>query len=115
MITKKRLASLCIMMVTLSLSACGHVAIKDFEICSDIGEQGATCDYFLPPAEPHDFEKNEWDDKRFGQFCISSDAFGDIKRELEELCSTHQVTCDYETRKAMRDFFAKIERMKKRI
>lgn len=77
----------------LLLSSCSHVAIKDEQLCADMGSQGATCDNIFTNA-PIDFGKSDWDDKRFGMLCMSSDAFGDIKQELEQLCSVSG-KCDY--------------------
>lgn len=68
------------------LTSCSQVPIKDELVCADMGSQGATCDYMLHAA-PSDIPKSQWDDKRFGQFCISSDAFADFKSEIEKLCS----------------------------
>jgi hypothetical protein len=95
----------------LTLSACSQVKIKDFQVCGDIGTQGATCDNFLT-EHPVDIRQPEWDDYRFGMLCISSDSFGELKREIEQLCSAHANQCDYETQKQMKSFFKRMEKLK---
>lgn len=96
-------------MAVILCSGCGHVAIKDAQVCADMGSQGATCDNIFTSA-PIDFGKSDWDDMRFGMFCMSSDAFGDIKQEIESLCSVSG-KCDYPTMQAV---FSRLDRLKVR-
>lgn len=74
------------MALSLLISACAAVDVNDFEACADMGTAGATCAHFLT-TETRDIEKSQWDDERFAQLCISGDAYADIKREIESLCS----------------------------
>jgi hypothetical protein len=76
-----------------------------------MGTIGATCDHFLK-SEPRDIPKAEWDDFRFAQLCISSEAYADVKREIEQLCSSRPNLCDYQTKEALYAFFARMEKLK---
>lgn len=95
---------------TLTLSGCTSVKIKDFPVCADIGTQGATCDNFLT-SNPKVIPQPVWDDVRFGQLCIKSDDFGELKREIEQLCSSRRDLCDYETEQAIHAFFQRMDRL----
>ena len=79
------------------------------EVCGDMGSQGATCDHFLT-SQPRDIDKNAWDNERFGQLCISPDAWADLKREIEQLCSVSK-ECDYQTEQKMKAAVARINRL----
>jgi hypothetical protein len=92
-------------------ASCAQVKIMDAQVCADIGSQGATCDNFLT-SKPVDIPQPEWDDRRFGQLCISGSAFADIKREIEQLCSANAARCDYETEQAMHDFFTRMDKLR---
>lgn len=81
----------------LSLGSCARplanipVPIKDMVLFVDKGDAGAVSFNFLTPGENH-YSKSDWDSLRFGMVCESPEAFGNIKAELEKLCS--EVKCD---------------------
>lgn len=84
----------------LLLSSCGHVPIKDEEFCSPIPDNlGATCDNFLT-ANQQILDEDQWlalqaNWQKAGNAteCTTSGTVGDIKAELEKLCSV--APCDY--------------------
>jgi len=84
-----------LILLSVLLTACSSIIIKDELGCADIGSQGATCAHLFSP-DTKDIPKPEWDDIRFGQICFSSDAVGDFKQEIESLCSECNC-CDYPT------------------
>lgn len=96
----------CITTAMLILSACGSVAVKDETFYFDEGISGAHVVHFLTPGTS-DLTQPQWDGIREGMVCMSSDGFGDFKKEFEQLCS--HVTCDYQTKKTLEDFFDRVE------
>jgi hypothetical protein len=96
----------CITMGMLTLNACGSVAVKDETLYFDEGSSGAHVAHFLTPGTS-DIEKDQWDFLREGMVCLSAQAFGDFKKEFEQMCTL--ITCDYQTRQIMNDFFARME------
>jgi hypothetical protein len=107
----RRLALSASLTALFAFSGCSTVKIEDFEYCNDLGFQGAACDRFLTD-KPRRIDKDEWDDLRFGQYCMSGTAYAGIKREIEQLCSSRRDICDYETEQAMRAFFKRMDRLK---
>lgn len=101
-------------MVQLLLSNCA-IQIRDHQFCSPIpvitqadGTKiylGATCDNFLSEHQlilsQDDWEKlqADWLEQGMSTECTSSDTLGDIKAELEKLCS--RTRCSYQTIQAI--------------
>lgn len=78
------------------LSGCGGVQIHDEQFCSPVpGGLGAVCDNFLTSNQlildqaAWEAMQASWD----GVECTSSKTLGDIKTELEQLCS--KTPCTY--------------------
>ncbi len=70
-----------------------------------MGSAGATCEHMLV-SKPRDIDAVHWDDERFGQLCITPDAYADIKAELEALCSLSK-ECVYETSPSLDKLYRK--------
>lgn len=70
-----------------------------------MGIDGASCFHTLT-TEQRDIPKIQWDEERFGQLCMKSQAFADFKAELEQACSPNR--CTYDQFKALRDFFDRV-------
>lgn len=93
-------------MLLLSLSGCA-IKIKDSTFCSPIpGGYGAVCDNFIT-HKPETLSESEWqariiswEAKGWALECTTSDAVGNLKSELEQLCS--RTTCDNDTSDAVR-------------
>lgn len=101
---------LCLLTVAMpTLSGCGHVSVKDEILYFDEGPSGAHFKHFLT-SEEGNLDKSSWDDIREGYVCMSSDAFGDFKKEIEQLCT--KVKCDYTTLQALEQVFAYVEQRK---
>lgn len=73
-------------MALLTLSACGSVAIKEETFYTDAGDQGAVVSHFFS-TDSSVMGRAAWDSIREGMTCMSPDAIGDIKKEIEQLCS----------------------------
>lgn len=99
------------MMAALTLNACGSVEIKDELVCGDMGSRGATCDW-MQHSDPIDYDKNHWDDIRFGEFCVSSDAYADLKSEIEKLCSLNHSSCTYPSSPSLNRLYQRVKALK---
>jgi len=105
------------MALGVSLSACA-VHINDMQFCSPIpGNLGSVCDNFLTSnqkiltQEEWTALQNEWMSKGLSVECTNSEALGNIKREIESLCSKAQ--CDYQTKTAILNGLSKIQNLGK--
>lgn len=93
-------------MGALGLSSSCSVQIKDEQWCAPIpGDMGAVCDNFLTSNQKLLVEQ-EWLDLQASWVaqgevteCTSSQTLGDVKAELEKLCSATK--CDYQTQQAV--------------
>ena len=105
-------------MVALPLFSGCAVTIKDFQVCSPIpGNLGSTCDNFLT-SNPIDLTEEQWialqaswNSAGNAVECVSSQTIGDIKTELEKLCSLTK--CNFEAQKAVTEALKKIENLGK--
>lgn len=99
----------------LILNSCGHVAIFDKEQCVDEGSLGAHCAHFYSPAA-RDIGQPDWDNTRFGWFCMDPSDTVEDKKESEELCSIKGVTCDYQAQSRIQEYihqgFVKAQELK---
>lgn len=59
--------------------------MPNLEVCRDKGELGAHC-AFTNAGESYDLEKDEWDNRRFGQFCLSEEDFAADTKFAEQAC-----------------------------
>ncbi len=82
----------------LNLSACAHLGgtanILDKEQCVDEGSLGAHCAHEYTNQQ-RDIPQPDWDNTRFGWFCMDPSDTVEDKKEAEELCSIDGVTCTY--------------------
>lgn len=86
------------MLLIVSLSAivsCGHVTVKDKEVCADLGVAGAACSTTFT-SQRRNFSKANWDRERVGYMCMKASAYSDGEDSLDELCRTTNL-CDFET------------------
>ena len=91
--------------MALLLQASSCVQIKDFQACALIpGNLGATCDNFLT-SNQQIYDEVEWESllaswnaQGDAAECMPSSALGNLKAEIEQLCSVE--TCDDQTVKA---------------
>jgi hypothetical protein len=102
-----RLRLLAVTTAALLLSSCA-VPISDFQYCVDLGPEGAACNNFLTQA-PLTVPEPQWDQVREGEFCINASAYGNIKRELEDLCS--KTECTYAQKQQVNKAISLIDRM----
>lgn len=112
-----RVRSLMMMAVLLlSLSSCA-TAIKDEQFCSPLpGNLGATCDNFLTSNQLILTEDQwqalmaQWIADGNAVECTTSETVGDIKGEIEKLCSgvPWPYTCDYATKSVIINGLTKV-------
>lgn len=94
------------------LNGCTTIKIKDDEICGDKGTLGASCFRMLSEGSRR-IPKQQWDDERFGQLCMSSNAFGELKAALLKLCESTK--CTFEDVKSIQNFGAKVDSFKRGV
>lgn len=88
-------------MGTLLLTDCQKVKVKDFQACSPFPPNlggGATCDWLLH-KEQLNLDSAQWDAKlaSWGPIeIIQATSFGDLKGEIEKLCSLVKCEQDQE-------------------
>jgi len=83
------------------------VTIKDHTYFADMGDLGALEFHTFSPEEK-DISKPEWDKKRFGMVCSSTDVFSENKANILKLCYDNP-RCTVEQAQALENFFTKIE------
>lgn len=101
-------------LITLS-SGCA-VPIKDFRYCSPVpGNLGAVCDNFLTDNQTI-LDQSQWlalqaEWIAAGQAieCTQSQTVGDLKKELEKLCSV--TTCAYEVEQQVKQIVSSLEKI----
>lgn len=114
-ITKQLNLLLCILTVQLILSSC-TVHITDEPFCALIPfNNGAVCDNLLT-SNPETLNQDQWVERQsewmsngWAVECTTSHAIGDIKAEIEKLCS--KTKCDYDTQKAITEGLAKVQNL----
>ena len=104
-------------MAALLLNSCA-VQIHDETFCSPIpGNLGAVCDNFLTPNQQILTEDGwvelqaTWAAQGEATECTQSGTLGDIKEEIEKLCTIAK--CNYPTKKALLDGLNKIQNLGK--
>lgn len=102
MISKARLVNLFTMTALLLLSSC-TVQIKNQRWYGDEGPKGAVWFETLTDEKGH-IDKQTWDIQRIGMACTDTDTFGEIKKEIEKLCSIGK-HCRYQDVKQTLDKF----------
>lgn len=99
-------------LILLFLVSCTSVPVYDSEVCGDLGTAGASCFHTLT-TDARDIKKADWDQERFGQLCITSQTFADIKASIEKLCSVSTtVRCSYEVKHMLESLQKKIDSVK---
>lgn len=86
------------LMVQLNLSGCGSVSIKEEDFYTDAHPNGAILSHFYDTTISY-IGDAAWDQLREGMICISADTFGDLKTEIEQLCS--DAKCDKSVQKKL--------------
>lgn len=101
-------------------TSCAHVPIKDEQFCAVIpGGLGATCDNVFTAhqiilTEPEwQALQAEWASHGQATECTQASTIGDIKAEIEKLCS--EVDCDYPTQQKIIKGLSKVQRMGKYV
>jgi hypothetical protein len=94
-------------MATSLVSGCA-VQIKDEPLYVDEGALGAVEVHLFTPGST-DISESQWAALRFGMVCMSAQSFGDIKLEIESLCS--KASCDEQTTQAMQNIIQILERV----
>ena len=113
-----RLSSTTTAALLLSNGGCA-VQIADFQACSPIpGGFGAVCDNFLT-KNPETLTQDQWNQLQSTWIsqgeaveCVTSTSIGNIKKEIEKLCS--ETKCDYPTQSAIIEGLNKIEALGKK-
>jgi hypothetical protein len=83
-------------LVSLILSGCGGVQIKDHVVFGDKGRHGATAVHTLfTDIAPVHIPLLQWNAMRLGMACISVDDLSQIQQTIDELCTKHTGACNY--------------------
>jgi len=90
-------------------SGCAKIELKDLEVCGDAGSLGASCVRMLSGKE-RDLDKATWDKERFGQLCMTSDAFAEIKKAILKFCESQPKRCEKEVVKEADEIEKKLDR-----
>lgn len=101
-----RLLQLFILMAGFSLisSGCvGHIPVLDKEKCVDEGSLGAHCAHEYSGGE-RDIPQPDWDNTRFGWFCMDVDDTLESKKEWEMVCSLKGVSCDLQGQQRVQSY-----------
>ena len=105
-----------VMMGLLLLSSCA-VQIKDEQFCSPVPNGlGAVCDNFLT-SNPLVLNQTQWEQLQLqwqnsgeATECTQSKTLGDIKEEIEKLCS--MTKCDYDAKSQLLKGLEKIQNLR---
>ena len=109
-IVKNYVTLLCL---TVLLSSCAEIKIKDSEFCGDKGRLGATCFKTLS-GSTREIPLADWDVERFGMMCSSASTFSGWKSAIQKLCE-YSGRCTYKTEERVKKFGRKIRKFKKEI
>jgi hypothetical protein len=103
---KKTLKLSLISSLTLLLSSCSSVDIKDNEWCVIAGIDGAYCFHTLSDKE-RDLTYDEWKFVSRGWLAGSPEAFANLKEAIDKLCS--DAKCNYEIEQLVQSVFKKVD------
>lgn len=96
----------------LTVVSCGHITVKNTEVCGILGADGAHCANTLTP-DTRDLTKEEWDAiSAYRYVAMPIEAYAEWKKIQEYLCHESNL-CDYETVKQLRAFDDKYEDMRR--
>ncbi len=71
-----------------------------------MGDLGASCAN-TQNDNTRDLTKQEWDEERFGQLCMTADSFIEIKKTIEKLCASTK-KCTYEELQSLNKLMEKL-------
>lgn len=108
----KLLATLLIVLLSAVTVSCGHVTVKDKEVCADLGGVGAHCAHTYI-TQRRDIPKPNWDRERVGWMCMRAEDFSDAEDSIDELCRTTKL-CDFETKDEIKKFKARMSPLVKK-
>ena len=110
----KELAMLLIVLLSATVSGCGHVKVFDKEVCADLGVAGGHCAFTIAnPPKRRDIAKPEWDKERIGWMCMRAEDFSDAEDAIDSLCRSTNL-CDYETKESLKTFRANTDAVAKK-
>lgn len=66
------------------VSGC-QLEVPNTEVCRDKGALGARCNW-TEVGEPRDISFEEWEVFRFGNFCMTEEAFAKHQKFIEQAC-----------------------------
>lgn len=109
---KKQKNFLVLSLVLTFLSGCaGSITVHNFTACAIApGHTGVVCDDFLDNHQVV-LDEQEWSALQPGWIAISSEAFGDLKVEIEDTCN--QLNCSYDQKVTIQDFFKRVDALKR--
>lgn len=90
------------------VSACARLTVPNIEVCRDKGALGAHCS-FTNVDVTRDISRADWDNERFGQFCMNEKEFARNQLFFEQACELMK-NCDVETLK--KEFLEFLKRSK---
>lgn len=109
----KVLSLMTMAVLAISTSSCA-VAINDAQFCSPMpGGVGAVCDWFLSSNQQiltgpqWSTLQDKWQSSGLAVECTTSKTLGDLKKELEKLCSL--APCDYAVKQQIVNGLNKIQ------
>lgn len=112
---RTRLSFILMALTTLTASGCA-IQIHDFQYCSPIpGAIGAVCDNFLTDNQLILDEAQwlalqaQWMAQGQSVECTTSQTVGDLKAEIEKLCSVTR--CTYKTRQQVRQIVSRLRKI----
>jgi hypothetical protein len=84
-------------LLSLVLSACSQIQVKDYTLYGDEGNFGAVAAHtLLTNIPPKLIAKPDWDKLRVGMACIDAASFADIQATVDKLCAKHPGECNYQ-------------------
>ena len=109
-----RLVRPLIVLLSVTVSACGHVKVFDKEVCADLGVAGGHCAFTLAnPPKRRDIEKPAWDKERVGWMCMRAEDFSDAEDSIDSLCRSSNL-CSYETKEQIKTFRGNTDQVAKK-
>lgn len=71
--------------ISITFLASCSLSVPNNEVCADKGTLGARC-AFTVSGPARNIAKAEWDEVRFGNFCMSPEAFAANQKFMEQAC-----------------------------
>lgn len=92
------------------LTSCAKIEIKDIPIRWDMGPEGAYESHLISDTEAV-IPKAQWDAERPGYACLSEDDFGWLKATILKACGELKGLCDTKTKASMGRFFDRADKI----